>query len=268
MMSFLSEDDIALSREYTESGYLIRNVADIGAYKRISEAVSSTAAQILDLANTVDPNVLLDSIHNYVNPKDLNAFRLEIINALKQNQNIRNDYYQVAKPFLEALVGNELAMQRQLNLSIQLPGDDSSLLALHADTWSGDSAYEVVVWLPLVDCFATKAMYILPPDHAREFELNSKTDLVTSDVNSESLFEVIKDKVKWLQINRGQVLIFDQTLPHGNRVNEEIETRWSLNCRFKSVFTPYGDKKIGEFFQPITLRAASRRGMDYSLPEI
>jgi len=267
-VSFLSENDIHLSREYTESGYLVRSVADIDAYNRIHEAVFSTAAQILSLTHNVDPNVLLDSIHNFVNPKELNAFRLEIINSLKQNLNIRKDYFQVAKPFLETLVGNELAMQRQLNLSIQLPGDDSSLLALHADTWSGDSAYEVVVWLPLVDCFGTKAMYILPPEHAREFELKSNTDLVRPDVNSESLFQLIKDKVKWLEIDRGQVLIFDQTLPHGNRVNNETETRWSLNCRFKSVFTPYGDKKIGEFFQPITLRAASRRGMDYSLPEI
>ena len=267
-MSFLSENDILLSREYAESGYLVRSVADIDAYNRIRESIYSTTAQILGLTNYVDPNALLDFTHNYVNPKELNAFRLEVINSLKLNPNIRNDYFQVAKPFLEAIVGNELAMQRQLNLSIQLPGDDSSLLALHADTWSGDSAYEVVVWLPLVDCFGTKSMYILPPEHAREFELKSITDLGSPDANSESLFELIEDKVIWIEINREQVLIFDQTLPHGNRVNDEKETRWSLNCRFKSVFTPYGDKKIGEFFQPITLRAASRRGMDYSLPEI
>ena len=32
--------------------------------------------------------------------------------------------------------------------------------------------------------------------------------------------------------------------------------------------TPFGDKKIGEFFEPVTLRAASKIGMDYKLPEI
>jgi hypothetical protein len=41
-----------------------------------------------------------------------------------------------------------------------------------------------------------------------------------------------------------------------------------MNCRFKGVFTPYGDKKIGEFFEPITLRAASRNGMSYQYPEV
>ena len=57
-------------------------------------------------------------------------------------------------------------MQSRVNLSIQLPEDDSSLLPVHADTWSGDSPFEVVVWLPLVDCFGTKSMYLLPPKAA------------------------------------------------------------------------------------------------------
>ncbi len=47
-------------------------------------------------------------------------------------------------------------MQLRVNLSIQMPEDESSLLPVHADTWSGDSPYEVVVWLPLVDCYDTK----------------------------------------------------------------------------------------------------------------
>jgi hypothetical protein len=57
-------------------------------------------------------------------------------------------------------------------------------------------------------------------------------------------------------------------LPHGNIVNKELETRWSMNCRFKSIFSPYGDKKIGEFFEPITLRVASEIGINYNLPKI
>ena len=40
-----------------------------------------------------------------------------------------------------------------------------------------------------------------------------------------------------------------------------------MNCRFKGVFTPYADKRIGEFFEPITLRPASRVGLTYALPE-
>ena len=85
---------------------------------------------------------------------------------------------------------------------------------------------------------------------------------------SDDIFKKIKKDLIWLNVKYGQVVIFDQSLPHGNVVNKESETRWSMNCRFKSVFTPYGDKKLGEFFEPVTLRAASKTGMDYKLPEI
>ena len=64
----------------------------------------------------------------------------------------------------------------------------------------------------------------------------------------------------------GSVLLFSQNLMHGNRINREYETRWSMNCRFKSLFSPYADKKLGEFFEPVTLRPASRLGLGYALP--
>ena len=38
-----------------------------------------------------------------------------------------------------------------------------------------------------------------------------------------------------------------------------------MNIRFKGLFTPYGDKKLGEFFEPITLKPISKKGMNYKL---
>ena len=51
-------------------------------------------------------------------------------------------------------------------------------------------------------------------------------------------------------------------------MNREKETRWSMNIRFKGLFTPYGDKKLGEFFEPITLRTISELGLKYKLPKM
>lgn len=184
------------------------------------------------------------------------------MNSLKA---FRYHYYKVAKPYLETLVGNELSMQLRVNLSIQFPEDDSSLLPVHSDTWSGDSPYEIVVWLPIVDCYKTKSMYLLPPKSSKKLISDFKN---RSGVSSEDLFQSISKEVQWLEIKYGEVLLFDQGYPHGNRVNEESDTRWSMNCRFKSVFTPYGDKKLGEFFEPITLRAASKIGMEYQFPKV
>jgi sporadic carbohydrate cluster 2OG-Fe(II) oxygenase len=263
---FSPSDESELGSEYLREGYIIRDVADVAAQEWIVTATARLAAEQLNAqvpsspASSVD---FLNKVHTLVSSKDLNEFRLKVIQGLNSLPTLRSAYFSLARPFLEEIVGNELAMQQRVNLSVQLPGDSSSLLAVHADTWSGDSPYEVVVWLPLVDCYATKSMYLLPPKHAEDFNRSFKDRAGRS---SETLFEAIRDRVQWLEIRCGQVMVFDQSLPHGNRINEESDTRWSMNCRFKGVFTPYGDKKLGEFFEPISLRPASRRGMTYELP--
>ncbi len=262
---FLTQIEKDLTKEYLEQGYVIRPVADVEALGWMRDQFLRLIRDALGVETVGEPEDLLNQVHQKVGTKALNAFRMQIIRGFNAIDGFREMYFRVARPYLEALVGNELAMQLRINLSIQLPGDDSSLLPIHADTWSGDSPFEVVVWLPLVDCYRTKAMYLLPPQSAAGLDTNFAE---RAGGSSETLYQSIKEQVKWLEVRYGEVLVFNQALPHGNRVNEEKETRWSMNCRFKGVFTPYGDKKIGEFFEPITLRAASRTGMAYRLPQI
>jgi sporadic carbohydrate cluster 2OG-Fe(II) oxygenase len=260
---FLTKSEKNLSDEYLQQGYIIRPVADLEALESIRRQYIRLIGETLGTEAEATPEVTLNQIHQRVPVAGLNTFRLQIIRGFNSIEGIREMYFRVARPYLETLVGNELAMQLRINLSIQFPGDESSLLPVHADTWSGDSPFEVVVWLPLVDCYATKAMYILPPQDSTDL---SREFVERAGSSSEDLYQSIKNNVRWLEVRYGEVLVFDQALPHGNRVNEESETRWSMNCRFKGVFTPYGDKKIGEFFEPITLRAASKTGMAYQHP--
>ena len=261
---FLNDEDLKIANEYTNNGYIIRPNADEHAFKWIQKSASSVAASLLKIGEPSNSEKFLNEIHNLVDSSGLNDFRLKVIQGLNAFPEFRLMYFRLAKPYLEAIVGNELAMQQRINLSIQMPNDSSSLLPVHADTWSGDSPFEVVVWLPLVDCFGTKAMYLLPPAESAKF---SDQFSQRGGSTSETVFDTIQNEVIWLKVNSSQVLLFDQSLPHGNQVNEERETRWSMNCRFKGVFTPYGDKKLGEFFESITLRPASRRGINYSLPK-
>mgnify|MGYP001264131498 FL=1 len=166
---------------------------------------------------------------------------------------------------MDEIVGNEVAIQRRVNLSIQLPNDNSSLLPVHADTWSGDSPFEAVLWLPLVDCYDTKSMYILNPNDSNEL---TKEFVELENLNAEDIFNKIKDKVEWINIKFGEFMIFNQSLPHGNVVNLINQTRWSLNCRFKSLYSPYGDKKLGEFFEPLNPKIMTKIGINYKYPEV
>jgi sporadic carbohydrate cluster 2OG-Fe(II) oxygenase len=263
--NFLSTEERELSERFAAQGYLIAPVENHVALDRIRAHVAAAVCEALGIASLKEDgdDALLDHIHGHVAPDQLNALRLSVIGAMAAAPWFRPAYFSLARQALSMVVGNELAMQRRVNLSIQLPGDAESLLPVHADVWSGDSPFEAVLWVPLVDCYGTKAMYLLPPssnavlsDRLHQFAEHSAEDIYRS----------IEPEVEWMAIPYGHYLLFNQNLAHGNRVNREPETRWSMNCRFKGVFTPYADKKLGEFFEPITLRAMSRIGMDYRLP--
>ncbi len=258
---FVSEEEILLSSDFIKNGFVKKKAEDIKSLDFIKSQLENIVLSYEGFKNT--KNIDLENIHDHISPENLNDFRLYCINQISRNNNLRFSYYKVFKKFTDLLIGNELAMQKKLNLSIQLPNDNSSLLTIHADTWSGDSPFETVCWLPMVDCRKSMCMFILPAYNYKFFE-ERYSEL--KNKNSNDILESLKDKLIWIEINYGEVMVFNQNLPHGNIVNSEENTRWSFNCRFKSIFTPYKDKKLGEFFEPITLKATSKVGLNYKFP--
>jgi len=261
--AFLQGEEQALAGRFLDEGHAILPVEDRLGLDRIREAIAAFAARHLNLPLPDDVGAFLDGIHTRVGGEALNALRLAVIEGLNGENWARPTYYRLARRALEMLVGNELAMQRRLNLSVQMPEDTSSLLPVHADVWDGDSPFEIVVWLPLVDVCRTKSMFLLPP------EANARTEARWGEFAGRSvddLYRAIEPELVFLDIPYGHVLLFQQNLMHGNTVNREPTTRWSMNCRFKSVMSPYAEKRLGDFFEPITLRAATRLGMTYKLP--
>lgn len=259
--TFLRPEEQELARRFTDDGFVTAPADDRAGLDRIQRRAAELAADYLRLPHTNDPRAMLDGIHARVSPDQLNGLRMHVITGLNAEPWLRPTYFRLARSTIETIVGNELCMQRRINLSIQMPGDDSSLLATHSDVWSGDSPFEVVVWVPLVDVFKTKSMYLLPPLVNGEMQ-----DRMARLRSAEELYKAIKPHLVWIDIPYGHVMVFNQTLMHGNRVNEEPTTRWSMNCRFKSILSPYADKRFGEFFEPIVLRPATRIGMQYKLP--
>ncbi|MDA9625053.1 2OG-Fe(II) oxygenase [Candidatus Pelagibacter bacterium] len=264
MVNFLDKSEEKISKEFLQDGYIIKKIDDLSSLNWIKKTFSKILQTKKNFKN-VSQDQAFDETHNHLNKKDLNEFRLDMINKLNLKKELRKKYFNCAKKYLDLIVGNELVMQKRINLSIQFPNDSSSLLDVHADVWSGDSPYEAVVWIPMVDCYKTKSMYILPFSKYKKYEGKLFDKKIK---NSENLYKKIKKDLKWLNVKYGELIIFNQCLPHGNVVNKTNETRWSMNCRFKSVYSPYADKKIGEFFEPISLKAASKAAMKYNFPKL
>lgn len=259
--SFQTPEESRIAAAFLADGYVILPAEDAKAVAAIQSQAAALAAEKLSLAPPADPQGFLDAIHDHVAPAELNALRLAVFSGLNAQPWLRPAYHAAARTALAAIVGNELAMQLRVNLSIQLPGDDSSLLPIHADVWNGDSPYEVVVWLPLVDCRASKTMFILPLAADARWQPR-----LAEFRSAEELYRAVEPELVWLEVPAGHLVVFSQNLMHGNRVNRETTTRWSMNCRFKSLFSPYADKRLGEFFEPVTLKPATRLGAAYTLP--
>lgn len=261
---FFTDQEKKIAQQFLTDKYLITPAENMAALDGVRQQVAAAAAKAINQPAPSDAGHFLNHIHEMVTVAELNDVRLKVITEMNRDPSFRKLYFNTAKQMLTLLVGNELAMQRRVNLSIQLPNDDSSLLPVHSDVWSGDSPYEVVLWIPLVDCHSTKSMYIT----------NAKVDAQIQSTfgqfrnkSSEDLYQHIEKDVTFLNVPYGSVLLFSQNVMHGNRVNRENETRWSMNCRFKSVLSPYRGKTMGEFFEPITIRPLTRLGMEYRLPE-
>ena len=264
LSTFQTDAEKQVEDEFLATGYMIGDVENRDTLDQIRALIVDTCSAHLGDPAPPAFQGYLDNIATKVEVDHLNALRLNILSGMRNAPWFRAAYYSLARDMLANLVGNELSMQKNINLSIQMPGDESSLLPIHADVLNGDSPFEVVLWVPLVDCHATKSMYILSP------ERNTKILAGLGDFphnTSEDLFHAVKDDVTWLTVPYGRYIIFSQNLLHGNRINEETHTRWSMNCRFKSLLSPYADKKFGEFFEPITVRPATRLGLTFTAPD-
>ena len=264
-MNFLTNTEKKVSSEFEKKGYIIKKSCNKSSLIKIRKNFYDFLNKELKIKKKISEDDLLNNTHQYLKVNDLNKVRLKLIETLGTNQELKKLYYDTCKEYLDILIGNELVMQKKISLSIQMPNDDSSILPIHSDVWSGVSPYDIVVWIPLVDCYKTKSMFILSPQNTEKLIKDIEK---VKDFDTSKIYKKVKTKLDWIKINFGDVLIFNQHLPHGNIVNKEKETRWSLNCRFKNIFTPYVDKKIGEFYEPITLRICSKLGMKYNLPKI
>ncbi|TAK78496.1 MAG: hypothetical protein EPO11_01195, partial [Gammaproteobacteria bacterium] len=142
---FLTDHEKEISDSFLKKKYVIVPAENMDALNAIRKKIAYTAADLLGKPITDEAEVgpFLNNIHQHISGKELNDIRVKIIVEMNREPWFRKAYYNVGRTALSMLAGNELVMQRRINLSIQLPNDDSSLLPVHADVWAGDSPYEI-----------------------------------------------------------------------------------------------------------------------------
>jgi sporadic carbohydrate cluster 2OG-Fe(II) oxygenase len=212
----------------------------------------------------------LEKIHKYIGSNIVNEVRVKFFQEMNaSSNNFNSNYLTLAKNSMYEVVGTELASNKMVNFSIQMPNDNTSILPIHSDMFSGESPFQINLWVPLTDAKDTNSMFIFNPSFSKQV-CSQLSYYEKAGLNQ--LMDSNKSEYQFLNVPYGKALIFTPTCLHGNVLNTSNKTRMSFNCRYKNLFSPYSsteesDKKLGSFYSPLSPKAASLIGLDFKLDE-
>ncbi len=249
-------------KSFLKNGYYIFNLNKSELQKLrnllISEIKSFTKLKKINL----------DYFHNQFSLNKLNNLRLHLYKKININKNFSRLVFKSSEKIIDELVGNELVTSN-INFSIQCPKDDTSLLSMHTDFFAGESLFQVNLWIPFVNVKKTNSMFIISPENSIKIlrQIKNKSNFDFSKIEKK-----YRSKIKWLKLNYGQGLVFSPNCLHGNKVNNEKTTRWSINVRYKNIFSPYSkkfvnEKRIGNFYKILKPKIITKFNLKYNFDE-
>lgn len=242
------------------NGYFVQKSPKIKTLNIIRDEIYELIKNIFQY-DCPDIDYGLNNFHNLTkktNDIEFNEKRILLINQLNEKLDIGQLIFDSFKDTLFNLLGPDILIQKKCNLVIQKPNDPNPS-ELHRDAPT-NSPYEIVLWLPLVDCYKTKAMYVV--DYKSTKKLYKNLD----KHKDWELFE--KDSIQnatELPVKFGEALFFSTAILHGSKINKENETRFSLNIRFKNIFSPSGLKNQLQFFKKLNISNLVKIGSSIEL---
>jgi sporadic carbohydrate cluster 2OG-Fe(II) oxygenase len=224
----------------------------------VLEGVENFLEIVREGIHGIDPilsGVELTDLHTKLATPSINKFRMAVFKYLNASPGVYDPILdKIAGEKLMTILGPDLVVQTKLNISIQLPGDKSSQLDLHSDCWSGDTPFQVNLWIPLTPCFATNSMFLLSQEKSISC-ICLVNENPTLDAKALSSFVTEAD---FLELSRGKAIIFNPGLIHGNTTNQTNKTRVSINVRFKNAFAPdaaveHISRSVGPYYRKFKL---------------
>ena len=192
-----------------------------------------------------NPDFFLNNFHQLkIGDDKINKYRIDLYNYINTNEKLLKKIFKVLKKDLIEILGPDIVGQKKVGLVIQRP-KDTGVFPIHRDA-PPNSNHEIVFWIPLVNCFGTKNMSIIDRHkNLKILEMFSKNNK-NQYTKIQSFY---KKNGKLNNINKGQAMVFWTGLFHYIPINKETSTRWSLNLRFKNLFSPYGIKGYPDYFK-------------------
>jgi len=243
-------------RDFEKNALAIVNADNINKLAGVRKKIYKFSCKELALKN-LGIEKFFNNFHQLkIDKLKLNSFRLNLIKFLSSNKKFKEDIFDIFSKPLNEILGMDVAVQKSLNIVIHQP-ENFDFSPVHRDA-PENSPYEIVLWLPLVNCYKTKSIYLL---NKKRTEINLK--YLDSKNNLKLLEKNLNKFGKLPNIKFGQAVIFWACLLHSVPRNLEQETRWTFNLRLKNMFTPYGKKGFLDYFEILKKSKLTKLGLDF-----
>ena len=259
MLKKFTEELSPNSKKLIEYGFYVFEIENKGFLEEIKSKFLNYLEKEFNLK--IDN---ISDLHNHINYEEINNLRVNFYNQINDKEEFTKEFLNLGLSHIYDAVGTELAGNKKVNFSIQLPKDESSTLGMHSDTFSGESEFQINLWVPLTNCQDSNSMFFFNPQFSQDV-LNNIEKYEKTGIDT--LLDSHKDQYEFIKIEYGQGLIFTPTCLHGNTINETANTRVSFNCRYKNIFSPYAEKeenekRLGSFYKILTPKASTIIGFN------
>ena len=247
-----------MNSTFKTNGFEIIPADDLSALNNFQKLIRDTSHKLIGEKTNGVVIDDLNSLHKaFKSPEDANSFRLKLTSQLSNQVDTGTKVFEIFRTKLEPLVGPDVLVQKTPNLVFQ-PPEYPIPTELHRDA-PANSPYEVVVWLPFVDCFDTKSMYVLDREHSQ-----IAAEYIKQNPDDKNGFdEILLEHAALMEVPYGCALIFWSGLFHGSIINKESESRLSMNIRYKNLFSPTGLKDQLRYFNVLQTSQLTELGLDF-----
>ena len=192
-----------------------------------------------------------------VKSDQLNTLKMACLGEFSKPGDFNRLMYRCFSNSISSILGPDILIQKGVNLVIQFPNDPEPS-EIHRD-FPSMSAFEMVLWVPLVHCELSRSMFMVNRDDTLKLnELRAESPSMDWLTFRRHVLTCARE----IKVDFGQAIIFSTTLIHGSNVNITPYTRVSFNARFKSIFSPPGLKDQNEYFEVLEVSPLTKIGFD------
>lgn len=250
--------DISLDNvNFNSNGFEVIDIIDVHSLTLFKDKLSAFLVQKFSIDTSgLSTDDVLNNIHKIapiISDSDANNLVLSVINDFAIDYSFGDFIYQLLQQFISPTIGPDIQVQKNNNIVFQYP-HSLRFSELHTDT-PPNSPFELVCWVPLVDCYSTKSFYLLDIETSQSLLKAYKAN----KFNSWDTFktECLRHSID-VNISYGKALVFWAGLIHGSHVNTTSESRWCLNTRYKNLFSPTAKHDPLVYYKPLRISALSK----------